>query len=62
MTGLEVLLEQIDEKAQQLQNSIINGNLEDFADYKKLCGEVRGLLIARGYVLDLKDRLEKSDE
>jgi hypothetical protein len=62
MTGLEVLLEQIDEKAQQLQNSIVNGNLEDFADYKKLCGEVRGLLIARGYVLDLKDRLEKSDE
>jgi hypothetical protein len=62
MTGLEVLLEQLDEKAQQLQNSIINGNLEDFADYKKLCGEVRGLLIARGYVLDLKDRLEKSDE
>jgi hypothetical protein len=61
MTGLEVLLEQLDEKAQQLQNSIINGNLEDFADYKKLCGEVRGLLIARGYVLDLKDRLEKSD-
>ena len=62
MTGLEVLLKQIDEKAQQLQDSIINGNLEDFADYKKLCGEVRGLLTARGYVLDLKDRLEKSDE
>lgn len=62
MTGLEVLLKQIDEKAQQLQDSIVNGNLEDFADYKKLCGEVRGLLTARGYVLDLKDRLEKSDE
>ena len=62
MTGLEVLLKQLDEKAQQLQDSIVNGNLEDFADYKKLCGEVRGLLTARGYVLDLKDRLEKSDE
>ena len=62
MTGLEVLLNQIDEKVQQLQESIVNGNVEKFEDYKKLCGEVRGLLIARGYTLDLKDRLEKSDE
>lgn len=62
MTGLEILLNQIDEKVQQLQESIVNGNVEKFEDYKKLCGEVRGLLIARGYTLDLKDRLEKSDE
>jgi hypothetical protein len=62
MTGLEVLLNQIDEKVQQLQESIVNGNVEKFEDYKKLCGEVRGLLIARGYTLDLKDRMEKSDE
>ena len=62
MTGLEVLLKQIDEKVQQLQDSIVNGNLDTFEDYKKLCGEVRGLLTARGYTLDLKDRLEKSDE
>lgn len=62
MTGLEVLLNQIDEKVQQLQESIVNGNIEKFEDYKKLCGEVRGLLIARGYTLDLKDRMEKSDE
>lgn len=62
MTGLEVLLKQIDEKVQQLQESIVNGNLGTFEDYKKLCGEVRGLLTARGYTLDLKDRLEKSDE
>lgn len=62
MTGLEVLSKQIDEKVEQLKDSIINGNVEKFEDYKKLCGEVRGLLTARGYVLDLKDRLENSDE
>jgi hypothetical protein len=62
MTGLEVLLKQIDEKVQQLKDSITNGNVEKFEDYKKLCGEVRGLLTAREYTLDLKDRLENSDE
>jgi len=62
MTGLEVLLKQIDEKVQQLQDSVTNGNIDKFEDYKKLCGEIRGLLTARGYTLDLKDRMENSDE
>jgi hypothetical protein len=62
MTGLEILLKQIDEKVQQLQDSVVNGNLDKFEDYKKLCGEIRGLLTARGYTLDLKDRMENSDE
>ena len=62
MTGLEVLLKQIDEKVLQLRDSITNGNIEKFEDYKKRCGEVRGLLTAREYTLDLKDRLENSDE
>jgi hypothetical protein len=62
MTGLEVLLKQIDEKVQQLQDSVVNGNIDKFEDYKKLCGEIRGLLTARGYTLDLKDRMENSDE
>jgi hypothetical protein len=62
MTGLDVLLKNIDEKVQQLKDSITNGNVEKFEDYKKLCGEVRGLLTAREYTLDLKDRLESSDE
>ena len=62
MTELEILIKQLDDKATQLQESVILGNYERFEDYKKTCGEIRGLLIARGYVLDLKDRMEKSDE
>ena len=62
MTGLEVLLKQLDEKIEQLKDATANGNFDSFEDYKKTCGEIRGLLIARGYVLDLKDKLEKSDE
>jgi hypothetical protein len=62
MTELEVLVQQLNEKIAQVTESVANGNFEKFEDYKKTCGEIRGLSIARGYVLDLKDRLEKSDD
>jgi hypothetical protein len=62
MTELELLVKQFDEKINQLKDAVILGNYEHFEDYKKSCGEIRGLLIARGYVLDLKDRMENSDE
>jgi uncharacterized protein YaaR (DUF327 family) len=62
MTELEVLVKQLDDKIAQLKDAVILGNYENFEDYKKSCGEIRGLLIARGYVLDLKDRMENSDE
>ena len=61
MTGLEVLAKQLDDKTSQLKESVILGNL-DHVQYQRLCGEIRGLLIARGYVLDLKDKLENTDE
>jgi uncharacterized protein YaaR (DUF327 family) len=62
MTELELLIKQLDEKIAQLKEAVILGNYDKFEDYKRSCGEIRGLLIARGYVLDLKDKLEKSDD
>lgn len=62
MTELDVVVKQIDEKVEQLKEVVVTGNFESFDGYKKACGEIRGLLIARGYALDLKDKLENSDE
>jgi hypothetical protein len=62
MDAFEVLVQQLDEKAQQLQEAVSTGRAETFEEYKKTCGEIRGLLIARGYVLDLKQKMENSDE
>ena len=62
MNGFEVLIQQADEKIDQLKDYLAEGKAESFEDYKKLCGEVRGLLIMRGYILDLKQRLETSDD
>jgi hypothetical protein len=62
MTELDVLVLQLNEKIEQVKEAVTTGNFDKFEDYKKTCGEIRGLLIARGYVLDLKERMEKSDD
>jgi len=62
MDGFEILIKQADDKVDQLKEYLAEGRAESFEEYKKLCGEVRGLLIMRGYVLDLKQRLENSDD
>jgi hypothetical protein len=62
MDAMEVLVEQADDKITQLKEYLAQGRATTFEEYKSLCGEIRGLLIARGNALDLKQRLEKSDE
>jgi uncharacterized protein YaaR (DUF327 family) len=62
MTELDVLVKQLDDKIAMLKEAVILGNYEKFEEYKRSCGEIRGLLIARGYVLDLKDKMENSDD
>ena len=62
MNALEVIVKQTDDKISQLKDYLSNGRATSYEEYKSLCGEIRGLLIARGYSLDLKQTLEKMDE
>ena len=62
MNVLDALIQQLDEKVLQLQEALAAGRVETFEEYKKVCGEIRGLLVARGYALDLKQNMENSDE
>ena len=61
-SAFEVLTSQIDDKVQQLQEHLSTGNMTSFEEYKRTCGEIKGLLTARGYILDLQQRMEQSDE
>lgn len=62
LTGLELLVSQIDEKIEQLKEHVSTGKADNYEEYKRVCGEIKGLLTARGYTLDLQQRLESSDE
>lgn len=62
MDIFEVLIEQADDKVTQLKDYLAEGKAATYEEYKALCGEIKGLLIARGNVLDLKQKAENSDE
>ena len=62
MKELEIVAGHIDDKVSQLKDYLSDGQCETYEDYKRICGEIRGLLIARGYALDLKQNLEIADE
>jgi len=39
-----------------------SGQAKDYPEYQKVCGEIKGLLFARQEILDLKRKLENSDD
>ena len=62
MDALEVIVEQTDDKISQLKDYLSEGKAESFEEYKRLCGEIKGLLTVRGYALDLQQTMEKMDD
>lgn len=59
---LELVINQLKEKRQQLVEAVATNSCKDFAEYQKLCGEIRGLSIAEGFILDLTKLMEQSDD
>jgi uncharacterized protein YaaR (DUF327 family) len=60
--ALGAVVNTIDSKVEQLQEALADGRVESFDEYKKVCGEIRGLLTARNYITDLNKSMESSDE
>ena len=59
---LEHLINKVNDDVSQLQISMADGNARDYAEYKKMCGEVKGLLTARLYIIGLQERLINDDD
>jgi hypothetical protein len=59
---LRLLTKQIDDKVELLREAIGNGSARDYAEYKGMVGEVKGLLTCRLNVTDLLDKLEEPDD
>jgi len=62
MDAFEVLVQELDKDIAGKRDWVSSGQAKDFADYQRMCGEIHGLLLARQEILDLKQKMENSDE
>jgi hypothetical protein len=60
------ILAHIQKEIDQLRDEqaiyIASGRAADYAEYKNVCGVIRGLSLADQSINDLVERMEKSDE
>ena len=61
-TVFDVLLKNIDEKRDITARALIDGGARDYAEYKSMCGEIRGLSIAHSFITDLVRKLERDED
>lgn len=59
---LRHLTKQIDDKVVLLREALGNGSARDFAEYKTMVGEIKGLLTAQMNAQDLLDKLEEIND
>jgi hypothetical protein len=60
--NLDYLLDQNKERIDMLKQALAAGNCQSYEEYKYTCGQLRGLEAACLSIVDLKHRLENSDE
>ena len=59
--ALEYLGSKLDEERTLIVSTLIQGKLNE-AEYKRLCGALQGLELAKNHIKDLAKRLERDDE
>jgi hypothetical protein len=62
MDGIELLLKRNEEERTALIEVIVSGNASDFANYKHICGVIRGLDLADEHIRDLAKRMTPDDD
>lgn len=59
--ALEYLTAKLDEERILIVEALIQGKLDE-GEYKRLCGALQGLDLAKNHIKDLAKRLERDDE
>jgi hypothetical protein len=59
---IALVLKELRERRTQLSDALANGAAKDYAEYKFLCGEIRGLTAVEIYLQTLAKNLEHDDE
>ena len=58
----DLLQKKLQDRIQNLNESVSNGSAKDYAEYRELCGVIRGLRSAQVEVQDLASRLKETED
>ena len=61
-TAFSVVQKELETRKNSLIDALATGAANDFADYKRIVGEIRGLSLADELLKDLERKLEQIDE
>jgi len=61
-TVFDVITDKIEEEAEAAGQWLCEGKAKDFADYRHVCGQLRGLWLAEKIVSDLSRAQLKDDD
>ena len=62
MDGIDLLLKRNEEDRKASIDALVSGRVKDFADYKHICGVIRGLDLADEHIRDLAKRMTPDDD
>ena len=61
-TAFSVVMKEIEEHRESIARALIDGTARDYADYRSMCGEIRGLSVAHAFINDLVRKMEQDDD
>ena len=61
MDGYGLVIEDIDTKHNILLQKLSSGSIQNYSEYKYVCGVVNGLLSIKEYLTDLQQRFENDE-
>jgi hypothetical protein len=59
---IRYLVEQFDKECRNIEEDLALGTVKEIGDYKFACGRYRGLLTAKGILMDAAQRMEHDDD
>lgn len=62
MDAFDALVDILDKDVVAKRDWVASGQAKDYSEYQKICGEIKGLLSARQEAIDLKRKMEHSDD
>lgn len=61
-TAFSVVLKEIEMRREDIAQVLVDGAAKDYAEYRSLCGEIRGLSQAHMYITDLVRKMEQNED